>query len=155
MPRLPKRPGTDRRSHHKAPEVTHFKAGERDIPPMPGGLEWAPSTREWWRSVWGSPWATEYSAADAFALGRLAELVQLQGDPSITAADRIKLSTEIRLAGQNFGLDAASRRRLGWDVERPKPENAFQRLMKAGRANTADPRDALDGYDPKGLRDST
>ena len=146
MPRLPKR-RSDRRSHHKAPDEKVFAPGRRAVPPMPKGIEWTDATRAWWAAVWGAPWADEYSAPDRIALGRLAEMVQLFDDPKATPREKVALSTEIRLAGQAFGLDAASRRRLGWDVERPKPESAVQRLMKAGRANTADLRDALDGYD--------
>lgn len=142
MPRLPKR-GSDRRSHHARQNTKTFPAnGGKKVPAMPNGIKWTPSTREWWASIWTAPWAAEYSQPDRIALGRLAELVQAFEGPDLTARDKAALHVEIRLAGQAFGLDAASRRRLGWDVERPKPPLAAQK--NGERTGAIDPRDILD-----------
>ncbi len=71
--------------------------------------------------------------AGARWLGRLAELVELFHSPESSAREKLALNGEIRLARQAFGLDAASRRRLGWDVEKPaKAENAVERFLRQG-----------------------
>ena len=139
MPRLPSR------SHHKPPDEKVLAPGKRAVPPMPAGIKWSDSTRAWWSAIWTAPWSGEYCGPDCIALGRLAEMVQLFDDPKASPREKVALSTEIRLAGQAFGLDSASRRRLGWDVERPKAESAVSRLMKRESAAECDPRDALRG----------
>lgn len=149
MPRLPRRPsGPDRRSHHAKPETKTFTTAEAgDVPALPKG-RWSERTLAWWRSIWSAPWAKEYTKPDQIALARMAELVEAFNDPKATPKDKVGLSTEIRLMGQSFGLDAASRRRLGWDVQRePAKESDVARLIREGRESrqdSADPRDYLD-----------
>lgn len=122
----------------------------RTIPPMPEG-SWSAATRSWWASVWSAPWATEYSGPDQVALERMAAIVQAFHDPGTSARDKLAMNTELRLAGQGLGLDAASRRRLGWDVQKPRPESTVQRLLREGR-DPEDQGDARDYWRRPGLR---
>ena len=88
-----------------------------DIPDLPPRRIWQPETVERWESVHTSPMAAEFTPADLYSLFDLAEL----WDDFLLAADadeRIKISKEIRIKGQSFGLTPLDRRRLSWEIEK-------------------------------------
>lgn len=152
MPPLPKPAHLRQRRNKTATRATLPSAAEASknrVPALPkreGG--WHPMVREWWRSVWQSPMASEYLDADVRGgLYLLADLHQArwmsQNDPRALVA----LAAEIRLQEVRFGLSPIDRHRLQWEVERG--ETAAEKVStrrsrtKAPPAPAADPRDVL------------
>jgi hypothetical protein len=82
------------------------------IPPLAGEETFSPSTRAWWRTVWSSPMAGQYLDVDVVPLTRLAVLVDRASRGELPE----RVLGEMRLLEDRFGLNAVSRRRLGWEV---------------------------------------
>lgn len=76
-------------------------------------IPWPRAVKRWWRDVWTSPMAKEYTLADANGLFMLAVLRE-RFEVKPTAA----LAAEIRQQEARFGLDPISRRRLQWQIKR-------------------------------------
>lgn len=108
------------------------------------GVVWHKETRSWWRNVWKSPMAAQYSDVDFHGLERLAILIdQYYREPNV------KLLSEIRLQEQRFGLDPVSRARLRWELDQaPEPgrEPPILEQLWGGK----DPRSALKSDDKGG-----
>lgn len=85
----------------------------RAAPKLPADHPWREETRVWWRDVWRSPMAGEYTVSDRHGLLLLARLVDRFWTEPTTA-----LASEIRLQGQLYGLSPLDRRRLQWEVGR-------------------------------------
>ncbi|ACZ40250.1 hypothetical protein [Sphaerobacter thermophilus] len=118
--RIPK-PAHLVRGHRKVKVVklaTGTPARQR-APRLPAidGLAWHTKTRAWWRNVWRSPMAEQYTPSDEDGLLRLAILVN-----SFYQTHDPKLMAEIRLQEQRFGLDPVSRARLRWELAPPASE---------------------------------
>ncbi len=110
----PKPPGQRRRRNATVP-YTVLPAEERQepVPELPsrnGG--WRPSTREWWETIWKSPMATQWHAADFDTLHRLAMMRDWEARGEANAT----LRREIRLLEDRFGLNPTSRARLRWQI---------------------------------------
>lgn len=86
-------------------------------PELPGNGLWHKLTQEWWNDIWASPMAPEFDSSDRHGLFALAMLVN-DFWLAESASDRAKLSAEIRLQRQCFGLTPIDRRRLQWEIER-------------------------------------
>lgn len=122
-----------------------------DLPERADG--WHPMLRDWWKSVWRSPMASEYLDADMrgglFQLAYLHQLFWETADLGLAGAGKLKeLAAEIRLQEVRFGLSPIDRRRLQWEVE--KGETAAERtqtrrVAKKARSRkpVADPRSVL------------
>lgn len=78
-----------------------------------------------------SPMAAEFLDADLHGLIRLALLVEDFWQAKTPNA-RARLSQEIRLQGQAFGLSPIDRRRLQWEIERVK-EAEQKRPRRSGK----------------------
>lgn len=76
-------------------------------------IPWSAEIRKWWRDVWRSPMAREWTKADIHGLRMIAELRERYSVKPSAA-----LASEIRLQEARFGLDPISRRRLQWTVNR-------------------------------------
>lgn len=112
-----------------------------DAPALPLAREWHVMTQVWWRDVWASPMATEYTRADEHALFRLAVLI----DMFWTEPSR-DLAAEIRLQQQAFGLTPLDRNRLAWTIEQTeqaKDQGDRQRSKRAIVIEAKDPRELL------------
>lgn len=108
------------------------------LPARVDGEPWHPQTLAFWRVVWKSPMASEYVEADVPGLVRLAVLVDEFWRGS---SDVVKLSAEIRLVGQNYGLSPLDRRRLQWEINRVKDEKPKPNASSKGKRK--DPRIGL------------
>lgn len=108
-----KDPSVRRRRNRSSTATTLLVGGGRRPPKLPDlGLDWHTQTREFWRDVWHSPMAGEFTQADLHGLHVLAVLVDaFWRNPSTQAA------AEIRLQRQCFGLTPLDRRRLQWTVD--------------------------------------
>jgi hypothetical protein len=128
------------------PEADTAGSAVPELPPIGDGKDgeqWHPLVRRWWKSVWTSPMASEYLAADKDALYMLARLHQdfWMAD---TGTQRQQLAAEIRQQGVRFGLSPIDRRRLQWEVE--KGDQAAERTTtrrERKNASGKDPRDVL------------
>lgn len=103
---------TSRQQRRRFPHLPRFDdynpvTGERI-----GEHQWHPMTRSWWRDVWASPMAREFTRADDHGLFILAVLV----DRFWTHPSK-ELAGEIRLQRQAFGLTPIDRRRLQWEIK--------------------------------------
>jgi hypothetical protein len=89
---------------------------------------WHTQVVAWWRSVWTSPMAQEYTEADRVGgLALLAELWHrwwLESDTRVLST----LSTTINQLSREFGLSPMSRRSLQWEIE--KGEQAADRTAR-------------------------
>jgi hypothetical protein len=127
-----------RRRRNPTPGARTLRAGEVTTagPELPFTV--CAATAAWWASIWSSPMAAEWEASDIHGLFMMATLVNdfwTTDDPST----RAKLSTEIRLQGQRFGLSPIDRKRLAWDVVEPaKPPAAAKAATR--RPAKPDPR---------------
>lgn len=116
-------------------------------PLLPKGRQWDWQTESWWRDIWASPMAPEFDDSDKHGLFRLAVLV----DDFWTADDantRMKLSAEIRMQGQCYGLTPIDRRRLQWEIDRGEEAEAKTRKRKSA----SEPKQQSDepAVDPRG-----
>jgi hypothetical protein len=114
MPTLPKPASQRRRRNVTAGERTLRTADAAFVPKLPFTVE-AP-TAMWWEAIWTSPMAAEWDASDIHGLYMLADLMDAYWTAT-NAATKAKLSTEIRLQGQRYGLAPLDRRRLLWNTE--------------------------------------
>lgn len=135
MPPVPKNPATRQRRNRPTtaarlgPDTAAARRG-RKVPKLPELTDeegcprsWHPMTAAYWDDLWRSPMSSEYVQADVHRLFMLAVLVDdFWRKPS---AER---HSEIRLAGQAFGLTPIDRRRLQWEVERG--EEATERTTR-------------------------
>jgi hypothetical protein len=116
---IPK-PAGQRRRRNLAPAGRTLR--QHDAPPAPKlPFKVSKPTADWWTSIWGSPMSGEWDASDQHGLFMLARLLDdfwTTDDP----ATRAKLSTEIRLQGQRYGLSPIDRKRLAWETPKaPSP----------------------------------
>ena len=110
-------PAAARRRRNVAPGARTIRPVETpDAPELP--FEVTKATSDWWAAIWASPMASEWLPSDVNGLYMLADLMDsfwTAGD----AATKAKLSTEIRLQSQRYGLSPIDRKRLAWDVAKP------------------------------------
>jgi hypothetical protein len=76
-------------------------------------IPWSREVRRWWRDIWASPMAREWTTADIHDLLELAKMKE-----EVLLKPSAALRSEIRLWGARFGLDPMSRRRLQWQLKR-------------------------------------
>lgn len=67
------------------------------------------ATKTWWREIWKSPVATQWTEGDAHALAELALLRD-----RMLFGDKPQLAAEVRKREDAFGLTIAGRRALRW-----------------------------------------
>jgi hypothetical protein len=107
---LPKPAGTRRRRNKTASPVVLPVESGRKCPKLENEAAFLPETVTWWERLWSSPMAALYLDVDAFALERLALMIDQanrgQAGPTLLA--------EIRALEDRFGLSPAARRRLQW-----------------------------------------
>ena len=105
------------RRNRPSTAATLYVVHDVEAPELPGNHLWHKLTQEWWDDIWASPMAPEFDSSDRHGLFALAMLVN-DFWMSESVADRTKLSAEIRLQRQCFGLTPIDRRRLQWEIER-------------------------------------
>jgi hypothetical protein len=106
-------------------------------------------TRDWWRDVWASPMASQYTEPDRHGLAMLCVLVEDYWTAE-DAKGRRELAGEIRQQGVRFGLSPIDRRRLQWSIPQgaQAPAKASAAAKRRGSALVSvpagpDPRDVL------------
>lgn len=106
------------------------------LPQLPAG-SWHDATRSWWASVWASPLAGEYLDADVHGLLVIARLHDACWRGLDAGNVSVALAGELRLWMSLFGLDPASRGKLGWfsspEAEAPAPTLAKRTSDKSKR----------------------
>lgn len=149
VPKPPALRARRNRAVTRATLPTAAEASENKVPKLPDreskAERWHPMVTAWWASVWKSPMATEFLAADMTGgLFNLAELYQKRWTTKDTK-ELIGIIAEIRQQEVRFGLSPIDRRRLQWEVE--KGEQATERVEKRRKAKDADKLRA--GKDPR------
>lgn len=114
-----------------------------EAPDLPESTMWHRQTLEWWEDIWSSPMAPEFDSSDRHGLFSLAMLVNdfWMAD---SASDRAKLSAEIRLQRQCFGLTPIDRRRLQWEIERTDEAQDKGRKRRSSVQKPAPAGDSVD-----------
>ena len=140
-----KHPSARRRRNRvsTAAKLYEVEPGTVEIPDLPPRRVWHPETLDRWESLFESPMAPEFTASDLYNLYDLAELwddYRLATDPD----ERIKLSKEIRIKGQAFGLTPLDRRRLSWEIDKGEQAEIATRARR-NRA-VAEVEDGEDAY---------
>src|SRR4051812_15935594 len=120
MAPTPKPPGQRRRANTDAPQWRTLPASGRTgrAPALPGASSLPREARDWWATVWRSPMAAVYVAADVPALIRAARLVAKSAEGAANAAEL----AELRQLEDRFGLSPLARRRLQWEIEQAGAE---------------------------------
>lgn len=116
--------------------ATLYVVHDVEAPELPNGV-WHRLTQEWWDDIWASPMAPEFDSSDRHGLFALAMLVN-DFWLAESANDRAKLSAEIRLQRQCFGLTPIDRRRLQWEIERTSEAQDKGRKRRSTVQNPAD-----------------
>lgn len=151
----PKDPSTRRaRNKHSTFTVLHPQ-DEADVevptlPPRQDKKRWLVKTLAFWTDLWHSPMAPEYTEADIHGLYDLAVLVD-DFNRAESVHERVKLSAEIRMIRQAYGLSPMDRRRLQWQIDqgdaaevRTRARAAEKRPKPVGRDDEGgDPRTML------------
>jgi hypothetical protein len=101
-------------------------------------VPWRQETQDFWRDIWASPMASEYTTADVHGLYILATLVD-----SFWASPTEARAAEIRLQRQCFGLTPIDRRRLQWEIKRVEPAGPAKAKIPDRPERAADPRSVL------------
>ena len=152
------KPADLRQRRNKASTNAHLPSeadsAENEVPDLPpldcedddgSPVDWHPMVTEWWDSVWRSPMASEFVESDK--RGGLFELALLrQGFWTATSrTGRLEAAREIRLQDVRFGLDAISRRRLQWEIDRGEEaaEKTKSRRVRKSAKPSKDPRGVL------------
>lgn len=134
----PKDPSVRSRRNKTTTRATLSAETKVKAPTLPTGVRWNTHTRAWWRDIWASPMAAEWTDSERHELFMLAVLVNaFWDDPG-----NLKLAAEIRMQRQCFGLTAVDRRRLQWEIEKVEGAKKKPPPRKATKAPTkkADPR---------------
>ena len=122
---LPKPEEVRARRNRKSSAATLKPVADPQPPPLPSGRRWHEETRSWWRVIWESPAASQWTDADAAGLLRLARLID--GFNYAESVDQLeRLIGEIRLQEERYGLSPAGRARLGWRSPPPADEATTQ-----------------------------
>lgn len=93
--------------------------------PSVAGLGLNKDSQRWWRTIWRSPMATQWSEADIPALKELAVLRERLMDGKISVAAEVRLRTDL------FGLTPAGRQSRRWVVSDEDLERAGYKSKKA------------------------
>lgn len=97
---------------------------------------WPREVRRWWKEIWASPMAREWTTSDSHGLLELAVMKE-----EVLRKPTAALRSEIRLWEARFGLDPMSRRRLQWQIKREQP--AAEGAVPPVHTPQADPRAKL------------
>lgn len=151
--RQPKSPDLRQRRNKASTRATlpsEAEAKHRRVPAMPkrDRGEWHANVKRWWKVIWQSPMAGEYTDADKEDLFQIVQLRQDFEDAQ-TASDRLKIAAEIRLQAQRFGFSPMDRRRLQWEIERG--ESAEDRTKSRRRERDSQKKRDEAGGDPRKL----
>ncbi len=117
MPGPPPKKATVRRRRNASTGRRRLSAAVPRNPPALRLRKVLAETREWWKTIWASPMASEWIDADVLVLRRLAVLVDLayRGEASSTVL------SEIRQLEDRFGMSPMARRRLEWELAGDAP----------------------------------
>lgn len=147
----PKHPSTRQRRNRTSTNRVLSAVPDAEVPKLPTikGLRWCTRARDFWREVWESPMAPEFTEADLEGLLEVTRLVHLYWSTPADQVDQIrKLGAELRLQRQAYGLSPLDRRRLQWEIDRGD-EAATRTNQRHGQRA---PRPAEDpGADPRAL----
>lgn len=138
MPGPPPRHAAQRRRQNRTSRQILPPEGPESVPALPGRSKMLASTRAWWEAVWRSPMAHAYIEADALALQRLAQMIDLAARGEANAA----LLTEIRQLEDRMGLSPMARRRLEWEIGPPADVKPLP-SPRPREVRAVDPRDVL------------
>ena len=118
MSKLPKAASARRRTNSPKPAMLYpVDMDTVVVPELPARRQWQPETIRRWESLHTSPMAAELVEADLYNLYDLAELWD-DYTKAQSSKERAKLSREIRIKGQAYGLSPLDRRRLSWEIEK-------------------------------------
>jgi hypothetical protein len=115
------KPREQRRDRHKkqAGDWVQLPPGGYQGPiPSLAGVGLSDSTYEWWKTIWRSPMATQWTEGDVPALKELAMLRELLLDGKMSVA------AEVRLRSDSFGLTPAGRQQRRWMITEEDQERA-------------------------------
>ena len=91
--------------------------------PLEHGVKWIKLTKEWWATIWASPMATQWQAADVPGLVEMAMFRQ-QMFTTERFEERMKLADQVQKRGDKFGLSPKGRKDLRWVITDEDAESA-------------------------------
>jgi hypothetical protein len=157
MPTMPKHPGARARRNKSstAAMLTTREAEDVEVPDLPvhtkadEGVDWHENAKAMWTDLWSSPMSSEYDDSDIHQMFILLRLVDQFWSTNSTSGMK-ELAAEIRLTGQQFGVNPLARRRLEWQIQeneekadRGKRRRAREDPPTAPPSGAADPRAIL------------
>jgi hypothetical protein len=138
VPTMPKHPGARARRNKSSTAATLTTREAEDIevpdlPPFPGGDgDWHEMAAAMWADLWSSPMSAEYDDSDVHQMFILLRLVNQFWTTNSTSGMK-ELAAEIRLTGQQFGVNPLARRRLEWQIQENE-EKADRGKRRRGEA---------------------
>lgn len=138
----PKSPKTRQRRNKTTTNATLIESSPLNkgkLPALgrrPDRRPWRAQVKSFWKDVWLSPMATEYTQSDIHGLWILADLIQQYWDDPCP-----QIASEIRLQRQCYGLTPIDRRRLQWEIKRVDEAPAKRKPARPKRVK--DPRALL------------
>jgi hypothetical protein len=103
------------------------------IPTLPKKLGLDKDTHAWWKTIWRSPMATQWTDEDVSALIELAILRERLLDGKISVAAEVRLRTDL------FGLTPAGRQQRRWMITEEDIERAYPKKATVHRLHAVDP----------------
>jgi hypothetical protein len=124
------------RTNSTSEEIVLVADPDREVPELPAIRGWQDTTRDFWATLWTSPMAQMYVAADTPGLLRLTITMDdyLRAE---TPEERRALSSEIRQLEKQFGLSPESRTKLRWMIS--EAESARRRATSPTAATPPPP----------------
>jgi hypothetical protein len=122
VPTMPKHPGARARRNKSstAATLTTREAKDIEVPDLPrspdGEGDWHEMAAAMWADLWDSPMSAEYDDSDVHQMFILLRLVNQFWTTNSTSGMK-ELAAEIRLTGQQFGVNPLARRRLEWQIQ--------------------------------------
>lgn len=126
----PKNPATRARRNTKSTALELHENPDAEVPDLPNSpvwregpdgehlrdpRTWEPETQEAWEDLWRSPMAEAWIPTDHAGIRRYITLFD-DFVKAETLEDRIRISTEMRMLGTDYGLTPKSRASLQWAI---------------------------------------
>ena len=120
MKGVPPKPRHQRRNRNplRAGDWILLPEGRKGPAPSCAGYGLNSASQSWWRSIWRSPMATQWTDGDVPALLELAILRERLLDGKLSVA------SEVRLRTNEFGLSPAGRQSRRWMITEKDQERA-------------------------------